>query len=135
MKNIILLCALFLLISCNNLNINQYASMDSYKVVKIEEYSKYFIIKVERNDSLFKIVSAKDCMLGNNQGNQIRINKLYKLNLKPRNERNDNIFLVNYLDVQCYGYEDTTICYEEDCIPELYYAKNLKGLHLIDENE
>ena len=40
------------------------------------------------------------------------------------------------LDVDCFGFDDQTpICYDRNCIRDLFHADNIKGLYFLKEKQ
>ena len=108
-----------------------------YEIYRIDSINDYYLIYAKRGDSLFKIVSKKEVA---DKKKEIKVNKSYPLKLHSRRENSPTIGgvklePVNYLDVECYGYDkNTTICIERDSINDLHYAENIKGKYFIREH-
>lgn len=89
------------------------------------------MIYVERKDTLYKIVT-KIHSKHNNCGKKIMIGKYYNLKLYSNREDAKRIGLapLNYLDMQCFRYDSTTvICIEpKKGIYDLFYTKSLTGI-------
>ena len=120
---------LFLLIfiitsSCSVINRN-YANV--YTIQSIDSIDNFYLIYARKNDSIFKIVSRKQSY--NSKGNEILIGRKYCLSLQPRIIKGSKYSSMNYWDTGCFNYGDsTTICLEENCVPNLYTTEDIKGL-------
>lgn len=106
----------------------------SYLIKKIKSKNSWHIIYAQKQDSLYKIVVRKEGLSGDNC-KKIVVGKYYNLELKLRRENAPEINgvklkPVNYLDVECYSYDqETEICIEpKKGIYDLYYTDDLKGL-------
>ncbi|WP_222164867.1 hypothetical protein [Edaphocola aurantiacus] len=134
MKYITLITILFFL-SCNMTKRNkqplehkQQHKENEYLVTKIDSIPKAYIIYVERNDSIFKLVSLKE---GNNLCTKIIAGNYYELNLgswlnadKPSLIHSDGL----YVSGVGVSFSD------ENIVQNIFYAKNLKGLCISKTN-
>lgn len=138
MKNMfITLLFLGLLISCKNLhsNINKPESQSTYNVYKIDSINNYYLIYAKKHDSIFKIVSLKEQM---SDCNKIKKGLNYNFKLHSIRENAPTIggikmSPINYMDINCYQFdEETSICKEEG-IDDLFFSDNIKSLCIIKD--
>ncbi|WP_155847217.1 hypothetical protein [Algoriphagus marincola] len=136
MKLLVYTYLLFMIFSCSSSKgFTQDGNIDSkYRIKKIKTKNSWYIIYAEKQDSLYKIVVGKPNTI-NDDCKKIVVGKYYDLELKSRRDNTPEINgvklkPVNYLDVECYSYdEDTEICIEpKKGINDLYYTDDLKGL-------
>lgn len=116
---------LILVIACSCSVIkNNYSNV--YNIEKIDSIDNFYLIYAKRNDSIFKIVSPKQ----NHDGRRkILVGRNYSLLLKPRIIKGTIYSSINYWDTRCFNYGDsTTICLEQNCVPNLYTTEDIKGL-------
>jgi len=135
MKVVVYIYSVFILMSCLSSNTSAQSDNNSdYLIKKIKSKNSWLIIYAERQDTLYKIVVGKEDV-ANTKCRKIAVGKNYNLDLYSRRENAPEIGGVklkpaNYLDVQCYSYDEKTeICIEpKKGIYDLYYTKDLKGL-------
>lgn len=137
MKVIVFIYSFFMLLSCTgSKSLAEDRNDDSkYLIKKIRAKNSWHIIYAEKQDSLYKIVVGKADVIRGDCDEKIAVGKYYDLELKSRR---DNVPVINgiklkpmnYLDVECYAYdEETEICIEpKKGILDLYYTDDLKGL-------
>ena len=104
-----------------------------YRVYKIDSVNTYYIIYANQKGSIFKIISPKERIIG---CNKITIDKIYKLDLYSLLFVKGKPIIPANLLYQLSGWrvdDSTTINFEGDSIRNLYQAKNLKGLCLINK--
>lgn len=109
---------------------------DSYfKVYKIDSINTYYLIYAKNKSELYKIVSKKEVT---QNCNQIQVNHLYSFNLESIWRKQILMGKINVSPsenphINCLYFDDSTlICVERDSINDLYKAKNLNGLCLIN---
>jgi hypothetical protein len=125
-----------MLIACSSSKIDSASTEKNtvvYKVYKIDSINSYYLIYSKKGDSLYKIVSKKEDVIG---FEKIKVNKNYEFELHSsllnRQIGNTTISPQNSLLVNCFSYDDTTkICLERDSIRDLYHADNIKGIYFI----
>ena len=105
----------------------------TYRITKVDSTGNYYLIYALRNDSLFKIVSKKN---GQKDCKSIMINNSYDLQLRSDFSDvplNDGTFSAKRsLLVSCFGYDSvTTICYDSDCVRDLFHSDNISGLCVV----
>jgi hypothetical protein len=135
MKLIVYTYFVLILFSCSSSNLfAQDKKALGYLIKKIRTKNSWYIIYVERQDSLYKIVTGRE-KSNKEDCQKIVIGKYYNLSLYSRRENAPVINGVklkpaNQLDVECYEYDDKTqICIEpRKGIYDLYYTKDLRGL-------
>jgi len=105
-----------------------------YLIKEIRSKNSWYIIYAQKQDSLYKIVVGKENKI-DTSCKKITVGKYYNLDLKSRRANAPEIGgvklqPVNYLDVDCYAYDEKTeICIEpKKGIYDLYYTKDLDGL-------
>ena len=90
-----------------------------YKLKKIDSINSYYLLYASRNDSVYKIVAGKELVPF-----KMKIRAYYDMKLYPHYGYNSKFKPINYLDVRCSNYKnDTEICIEDGCVPELYDLK------------
>lgn len=105
-----------------------------YLVTAIDSINTWYTIYATKGDSVYKIVVKKN---GQNLAckRAITIGQSYNLVLNSRKKALPVEFRpANYLDVQCYTYDDSTsICIDiKKGIYDLYVTSNFKGLCYIE---
>lgn len=105
-----------------------------YRVYKIRLNNEYYEIYAERNGQHYKIVSKKE---EPETGIRIRRGGCYLFELTSMREspptiNGVNLIPVNYLDVQYVHPNNSPIKIDGGKITDLYYAKNLRGLYLVE---
>ena len=104
-----------------------------YRIYKIDSVNTYYVIYAKKMDSIFKIISPK---VRNTGCSKITVGKIYKLNLYSLLFVKGKPVIPANLLYQLSGWsvdDSTTINFEGDSIRNLYQAKNLKGLCLINK--
>jgi hypothetical protein len=134
MKIVYLLAALifaFAMCSGHKSNVD---AQNAYRITKIDSTGNYYLIYALRNDSLFKIVSKKTT-----QSNSKSIKTGGEYDFKLRSDFSelplgDGTFSVKRSTlVDCFGYDSlTTICYEENCVRDLFHSDNINGLCIVN---
>ena len=143
MKNLIMFLFIILLaLSCSSVKKSIQEDNTCFFIKRIVSKNSWWIIYAQKQDSLYKIVTAKNV---NNNCEKIVIGRYYELELKSRRK---NIPVINgvvlkptnYLEVkssaydkngiECYFYDDKTeICTNpEKGIHDLFYTDDIKGL-------
>jgi hypothetical protein len=149
MKNLILILFLFLfaitISSCSQQRVIvpkiDYISVSSvsyertamdYTVTKIDSIKNWYLIYVEKNDTVFKIASMKN---PSNKCIRISVGEQYNLELQKRIENvlsksGLSLIPMNYLHIQEKGFDAETDVFlsDEKGIVGLYTCKNLNGL-------
>lgn len=138
-----ILLIMFLDVSCslskNNIRQDEEGT-SNYLIKKIKKVNSWYIIYAQRQDQLYKIV-VREAARPSPECKKIVIGKCYNLRLKSRQENAPvvngvKLYPMNYLDVQCYCYdEETVICIEpKKGIYDLYYTDDLRGLFYIRQS-
>lgn len=133
MKRLCLFVILFVgLCACNK---NSYlAQGDCYKVYKIKQNNEFYEIYAKQGQQRFKIVSQKDNTY--TDGIKIKRGRCYKFVLQSHYELFKKHFGVEMMPTHYIGAmgvsEKTTIKIDGGKIHTLHYAKNLKGLYLVE---
>lgn len=109
---------------------NALEDMNSYSIYKIDSINNYYLIYARKNDSIYKIVSKKEKM---EDCKKIKLGKKYNLELQSLKSQTPvidgvKISPVNYLDINCFTFEDNTQICKEEGVYDLYFAENIKGL-------
>jgi len=133
MKYILLITYLFFL--CNVTKGNKLVQKEGkqnkkneYLVTKFDSIPKAYIIYVERNDSIFKLVSLKTDI---NNCTKIIIGNYYELQLASWLDP-DEPSLIHSDGLHVYG---VSVAYSnEKIVQDIFYAKNLKGLCAFENN-
>jgi hypothetical protein len=105
-------------------------SRELFTVAKIDSSGNFYLVYAVRNDSTFKIVSKKNIY---KECDGIAINKSYPFKLRSSiftgKVANGQITAMTNDLVECVGYDSvTTICFEDNCVRDLFSSDNLKGL-------
>lgn len=130
-KKLIFLCLSGLILSCSQFqSVNKKSDLDSCYVNRIDSIDNFYLIYVDKNDSLFKIVSQKEMIVN---CKKIKVGSKYNFVLRSiRNNAptigNIKIVPVNHLDTHCYQFDTNTKICKEDGVHDLYFVDNLKGL-------
>lgn len=101
-----------------------------YSISKIDSVGNYNIFYAIKNDSTFKIISEK---MYSNNCMPIRLNQTYYLTLHTalpdvRTAKGGTISVKSMGLVNCFDFDDQTqICYENDCVRDIFYSENIKG--------
>lgn len=123
------------LIIPNAKQLNKNEKSKCYKIYKIDSLNNYYLFYAKGKDSLFKIVSKKDTIVTHSK---VKISSCYDFILislrdNPPKIFNNKISEKNYLDINCFAFDDSTfICTEGDSINDIHFAKNLKGMYYLD---
>ncbi|HEU4496432.1 MAG TPA: hypothetical protein VFR70_05220 [Flavobacterium sp.] len=133
MKSFIIIATIFI-ISCS-----QYKkslgnkNTELYRISRLDSINSYYLIYATKKDSTYKIVSkksyAKNC-------SEIKIGSDYQLHLKSMRDNAPTIngirmSPINYLDIKCYQFDETTQICKEDGIYDLYFTDDIKGKCLV----
>lgn len=110
------------------------AFTQNFKVVKIDSIETKYLIYVERNDSIFKIVTNKAA--SNKSNNQIQIGKRYSFHIKSYFDD----MKIDGIDLSPRGIQNVThfnidgvgIELEWNCKRNLYYSTDIAGKYFID---
>lgn len=129
-----------ILLSCSyskNIQSNKIAAVNTdstlYKVYKIDSLNNYYLIYAKKQNNLYKIVSKKEVLLGNDK---VKVGGKYDLKLSSIWTAKIMVGGVNASPsitphVTCLSFDDSTrICIERDSINDLHQAENLRGLYL-----
>lgn len=137
MKNILLLAIVLFFYGCRGTGTNspEKTYLGNYQVTRIDSIGNYYLIYAFRNDSTFKIVSKKYAV---KYCNRILQSNSYFFSLRSSlidTSIGEGLYSPKgNLSVNCHGYDnDTTICFEDGCVRDLFYADNIKGLCYIDQ--
>jgi hypothetical protein len=136
MKNITILLCMFLL-ACTSIKKQENISKtdDLYNVFKIDSMNSYYIIYATKKDSIYKIVSKKEKIY---KCNIIKSGLSYKLKLhsmrdNPPTIGGVKIKPINYMDINCFQFDNETSICKEKGIYDLYFADNINGLCIINK--
>ena len=138
MKYFTLVLFLLLALSCslsNHLN-GIKNNEELYKVVKIKEENTYYIVYIQRNDSIFKVISDKINI--SNNCNRIKVKSKYKLELRKTAPIDSILGIPIAPNLGVTGMEMTDgsiLEFEEKSHYTIYRTNNLDGLCLIKEND
>lgn len=130
---IIQLGLVFTVISCLGLGTSE-SVQDRYHVTRIDSVGNYYTIYASRYDSTFKIVSKKSpkkCL-------DIKVGSDYPFRLTSVLQDvhvGGQVFSPKEnLLVTCFSFdEETTICYEDGCVKDLFEIDKANGLCWTDE--
>lgn len=101
-------------------------STNAYTVKKIDSIPKAYVIYVERNDSIFKLVSLKDMVV---KCRVLNVGCRYNFSLASW-LKTDTPSLIRVDGLHVYG---TSVGFRnEEIVQDIFYAKNLKGLCIIE---
>ena len=136
-KHLFIVLTLILLFSCNNkvkslLSVVNDNHEKFYKVYKIDSINNYYLIYLNDKQYNYKVVSEKADNI--NCREKIKVNRKYRLELVSitRSMLGDHFLSYHHLGGITLG--NTQIRIErENSIIDLYYAKNIKGLCIVDE--
>jgi len=106
----------------------------SYEIYKIDSLNNCYLIYAKNKNQYFKIISQKKKKTVQN----IFIGKAYKLKLHSFLTVNGQSIVPADQINEISGWavnDSTTINFEGDSIRDLFYADNLKGLHLTRDNK
>lgn len=93
-----------------------------YRIVKIDSLNQFYIVYARYENTVFKIISKKDSLYGNEL---IRLGAKYKLTLKSLLNINE----MDILDIHICRIENTEFRLENDSVLwDLFITKELKGL-------
>lgn len=101
-----------------------------YTVTKLDSIGNYYLIYAMRNDSTFQIASEKTRVVN---CDQLKVNSKYLFELKSRiftGEVNGRKITTATNDlVKCVGLDrDTIVCFDDNCVQDLFYTENIEGL-------
>lgn len=102
------------------------------KIVKLDSINNVYLIYARQKDTLYKIVSLRET---GNAGRSIVVGSTYRLDLVSlfiNNFQGYDLSPKNSMDIGGISYSGTLIKVERDSIVDLYRAKNVKGLSLIN---
>lgn len=124
-------------------HLNKTANTDSLYVIKsIDSVNNWYVILAVKRDSSYKIVVKKEKEHDAKCEKPIVVGQSYHLELHSRKNEAPvingiKIKPVNYLDIQCYTYdENTVICIEpQKGIYDLFHTSNIKGLCYISSDK
>jgi hypothetical protein len=105
---------------------------EAFKIVKLDSISNVYLIYARQKDTLYKIVSLKEAT---HTGRSIVVGASYQLDLVSlfiKNFQGYDLSPRNTLDIGGITYSGTLIKVERDSIVDLYRARNVKGLCLIN---
>lgn len=124
-----------LLVSLCACSRNSYLSQGAcYKVYKIKQNNEFYEIYAKQGRQHYKIVSQKDST--NTDGSKIKRGGCYEFVLQSHYEFFKKHFGVEMRPTHYIGAiavsENTIIKIDGGKIQTLYYAKNLKGLYLVE---
>jgi len=108
-----------------------FETSELYRISKIKNEKSFFVIYAQRNDSTFKIVSAKET--GNLHCKKIKVKNKYNLELRkifPLDSIMGYAIAPNLGVVFTYGEENKIVHREKKSHFTIYHATNLKGLCL-----
>jgi hypothetical protein len=102
-----------------------------YAVIKVDSINGYYLVYVQRNDSIFKIVSPKPTeeikgcdRLKNGDRYPFFLHSSlsnWPAGLEGLSPKNNPL-------INCFSYDDSTsICVEEGMVRDLFYADNIRG--------
>lgn len=135
MKNICIFLGI-LFISCTSYKQQKTSKLENlYHVYKLDSINNYYLIYAKKQDTIYKVVSKKE-KLANCK--MININSDYEFTLHSMRDsapviNGIKMTPVNYMDINCYQFdENTSICKEKD-IYDLYFSDNIKGLCFIND--
>lgn len=138
MKNILLIS--LILVSCNYYpknsignKINNANTSDLYKISKIDSINSYYVIYINQQDEIYKIISKKENT--SHKFDIIKKNRYYRFKLINFPEYDNNDSLTGFSSIQpCFMLDpNTQVCKEKE-VAGLYTTKNLKGLYYVDSN-
>ncbi len=133
-RKYILVCLVFIL------SANLYATTNTdslYRIVRIQSKGDYYIIRVQRNDSLFKIVSRVITLDSNSNLELIRKGNKYKfiwgiMDTDTSASVEPLVGISNYLHVKKSRYwGDSKIKFTKRFHYRLYNTRNLIGLYYV----
>jgi hypothetical protein len=135
MKNVIIFITttiLLFIVSCKPI-VQNYKHED-YFVYKIDSLNNYYIIYLQKNDSLYKIISEKEIV---KKGQKIKTNQKYNFVLhsiwnKTTRVGESDVSLKHNNYVRCLTLNDSTKICLENSIYDLHYADNVKGLYIVN---
>jgi len=129
MKNCLIFFASIILISCTT-NKKIIEKKSEYMVTKLDSINNYYLIYATKNDSVFEIISKKERTA---KCKTIKKGSNYSFKLKSMRDNAHTIGGIkispmNYLDIQCFQFDENTKICKEEGIYDLYFAKNINGL-------
>jgi hypothetical protein len=123
---------MILLVACKSNKTQPPLPGKDFKIVKLDSIDNVYLIYARQNDTLYKIVSLKD---GTYTGRSMVVGSSYRLDLESlflKNFHGYDLSPQNSMDIGGISYCGTLIKVERDSIVDLYRAKNIKGLSLIN---
>jgi hypothetical protein len=128
-----------LLVACKSNKPQSPPPGKDFKIVRLDSINNVYLIYARQKDTLYKIVSLKeDGRTGKENvhaGRSIVVDSSYRLDLVSlfiRNFQGYDLSPKNSMDLGGISYSGTLIKVERDSIVDLYRAKNVKGLSLIN---
>jgi hypothetical protein len=121
-----------LLVACKSNKTQPPLPGKDFKIVKLDSIDNVYLIYARQKDTLYKIVSLREA---NNSGRSIVVGSIYRLDLVSlfiKNFQGYDLSPVHSMDIGGISYSGTLIKVERDSIVDLYRAKNIKGLSLIN---
>lgn len=126
---LITICCILFLLSCkintnkkSEISTSDLQSKGQFEIVKIDSIENTYIVYARRNDSIVKIVSAKETIPS---CNSIKKGKFYALKLR-------SVFSPNFhqkLDIAGFKFNGTLIKIKgENTVWDLFITENMKGL-------
>lgn len=123
------LCIVF---TCKHTLIN--SGVEKYTVRKLDSINNYYILYVNRNDSMFKVVSYKP-LIAERKCNKIRVGSSYPFLLRSSISWSGEFRRLSPKynpQIGCLAYDDSTsICLESGVVRDLFHADNINGLCFI----
>ena len=106
-----------------------------FEVIKIDSIENKYLIYVQKNDSVFEIVSKKNERI--NYCTEIIVGNKYELHLESYFKNliidGSDLSPKNIQNVTHYVIEGTGIKLESECRRELFYTNNIKGLCYVND--
>jgi hypothetical protein len=101
-----------------------------YTVSRLDSIGNFYLIYAMRNDSIFQIASGKT---RSTNCDPLEVNGKYVFKLKSRifiGEVNGTKITRATNDlVKCIGLDRvTTVCFDDNCVQDLFYTENIAGL-------
>ena len=103
-----------------------------FKIVKLDSIRNVYLIYARQKDTLYKIVSLKEAT---HTGRSIVVGSSYQFDLVSlfiKNFQGYDLSPQKTMDIGGISYAGTLIKMERDSIVDLYRARNVKGLCLIN---
>ncbi|WP_177762022.1 hypothetical protein [Flavobacterium sp. I3-2] len=133
MKTIIMVLVVIFFTSCKIVR-NKTKYDEYHKIIKLDSINDYYLVYTSKNDSIFKIISKKGYV---KEGKKVKIGKKYPIKVRSMRDNTPTIkgikiSPINFLDVNCFQFDDSTKICKEEGIYDLYFSKNLKGIYFIE---